>query len=206
MNQVMVLGALATLEQWINPLLKGPACQARLAQLAGSLFRIRLTPPDVLVWLSITPSGIVFYRHLDGEADAWLEMSPSALLKLVTGPSSTAAMMSSGVHMGGDTVRLESLQALLQSLELDTSRLVSQLVGPTWTDWGRSGLMGLRDWALRTGASSQQDVRDYVHEEVRWAPAPHAMQCLEDELSELRLSLDRLEARVGQLEHRLTGV
>ncbi|ODC04211.1 hypothetical protein BFW38_12410 [Terasakiispira papahanaumokuakeensis] len=206
MNQVMVLGALATLEQWVNPLLKGPACQTRLAQLSGSLFRIRLNPPDVVLWLSITSSGVVFYRHLDDEPDAWLELSPSALMKLVTTTSSTETMMSSGVHMGGDSLRLEALQALVQSLELDTTRLLSQFVGATWTDWGRSGLTGLRDWALRSWSSGQQDVRDYVHEEVRWAPAPHAMQRLEDELSELRLSLDRLEARVGQLEHRLTGV
>lgn len=206
MNQLVVLGALATLEQWINPLLKGPACQARLAQLSGSLFRIRLNPPDVVLWLSITPSGIVFYRHLDDDPDAWIELSPTALVKLVTGTSPTAAMMASDVHMGGDSLRLEALQALVQSLELDSSRLFSQFAGATWTEWGRSGLTGLRDWAMRSWSSGQQDVRDYVHEEVRWAPAPHAMQCLEDELSELRLSLDRLEARVGQLEHRLTGV
>ena len=199
------LAALAALESLVNPLLRqlvaqGGLTAARLDELQGSLFEIRINPWDLQVFIQVSADGFYFHRHLEAPADAWMQASPQALLKLATRSPAEGVHFGSDIQVGGDTARLETLQALVSALGLDAGEILARVAGPLPLASVQAGLQQLLSWGRRTQAAAQRDLKDYLEEETGLLPGQNSLHLLEDELEELRLDVDRLEARLRLLE------
>ncbi|SFB97331.1 ubiquinone biosynthesis protein UbiJ [Marinospirillum celere] len=199
------LAALTALESLVNPLIRqlsaqGSLTSARLAQLQGSWFEIGVLPWGMKVYLQVTEEGLFFQRHLEDRADAWIETTPQAYLKMATSANSQEVLFGPEVAIGGDTQKLEWLQELLAALGLDAGDVLTRLAGPLPVASIQAGLGQLLGWGRRASAAAQQDLKDYLEDETGILPGQNSLHLLEDGLEELRLDVDRLEARVGLLE------
>lgn len=199
------LAALAAMEGLVNPLLRqlkaqGGSAAAYWDELQGSCFEIRVAPWGSRLYLQVTAEGLFFYRHQEEPADAWIEATPQAYLKMATSPAGADRLFSSDVSLGGDTQKLEQLQDLMMALGLDAGEVVTRLAGPLPVSSLQAGLGQLLSWGRRAKAAAEQDLKDYLEEETGILPGQNSLHLLEDGLEELRLDVDRLEARIRLLE------
>ncbi|SFX33491.1 ubiquinone biosynthesis accessory factor UbiJ [Marinospirillum alkaliphilum] len=199
------LSLLAGLESLINPLLRQAvaregAAAAALQELHGSLLELRVTGLDVQVQLQVNHEGLSLYRQADVQPDAWMEASPASYLKMATRPDASAVLFSPEVQIGGDTRKLELLQDLMSGLGLDAAELIHQFTGPLPLALLQSGMSRLLGFGQRFSQSAGQDLKDYLDDETGLLPGRNSLHLLEDALGELRLDVDRLEARIRLLE------
>ncbi|WP_404420034.1 SCP2 domain-containing protein [Marinospirillum sp.] len=199
------LAALTALENLVNPLLRQVVAQAgataaNLDELQDSCLEIRIAPWGLQVFLLVTPDGLYFHRTLETEPDAWVEATPQAYLKMATQPAASGVLFTPEVKVGGDTRKLELLQDLIASLGLDTGDLVARFSGPLPLAGLQAGFTQLRSWGSRASAAARRDLKDYLEEESGILPGQNSLHLLESGLEELRLDVDRLEARIRLLE------
>ncbi|WP_114417367.1 ubiquinone biosynthesis accessory factor UbiJ [Marinospirillum perlucidum] len=199
------LAALTALESLINPLLRQAAAQGgatalSLQELSGSLFELRVHPQGWQVFVQVSDSGLYFYRQTEETADAWMEASLPAYLQMATRPDAQAVLFSPEVKVGGQTAKLEAFQGLLAALGLDAGELLNQVAGPLPLAGFQAGLSQLLGWTQRTANAARQDFKDYLEEETGVMPGENSRHLLEDSLDELRMDVDRLEARIRLLE------
>ena len=195
------LSALTALETLVNPLLQKAVAQGGVTtaiwqELQNTWVEIRVQPPGVQLQLHITADGLYFYRQTENTPDAWMEATPQAYIKMATRPDAAAVMFSPEVKVGGDTHKLELLQQLLSGLGLDAAELISRVTGPLPLAGIQAGFSQLTGFLQRFSGSAMQDAREYLDEETGLLPGKNSLHLLEDALEELRLDVDRLEARI----------
>ncbi|MBE0506505.1 MAG: SCP2 sterol-binding domain-containing protein [Marinospirillum sp.] len=195
------LSALTALETLVNPLLRkavaqGGATAITWQKLQDTCVEIRVQPWGARLLLHVTADGLYFYRQGEDTPDAWMEATPQAYIKMATRPDAASVMFSPEVKVGGDTHKLELLQQLLSGLGLDAVELISRVTGPLPLAGLQAGFSQLTGFMQRFGGSAMQDAREYLDEESGLLPGQNSLHLLEDALEELRLDVDRLEARI----------
>ncbi len=88
---------------------------------------------------------------------------------------------------------------MLQDLELDWEYELSRWLGPVATQLLGSGLRGSTRWARQSADSLRQDLADYLSEESRALVGREEAEARFEELDDLKIRLDRLEARLARL-------
>lgn len=202
------LSVLTALETLVNPLLhkaiaQGGSTAITWQELQDACVEIRVQPWGARLLLHVTADGLFFYRQSQDTPDAWIEATPQAYIKMVTRPDAASVMFSPEVTLGGDTHKLELLQQLLAGLGLDAAELINRVAGPLPLTGLQAGFSQLAGFMQRFTGSALQDARDYLDNETGVLPGQNSLHLLEDALEELRLDVDRLEARIRLYEQAI---
>ena len=202
------LSVLTALESLINPLLKQAVAQEGAAAVAletlqGSCIEFQVSGLDLQVRLQVSSDGVYFYRHGDEPADAWILAAPHVYLKMATSKDANSILFGSDVTVGGNTYLLEVLQELIAGLGLDTKELISRVAGPLPLASIQAGFSQLLQFGQRFTGSASDDVKSYVDDEAGLLAGKNSWHLAEDSLHELRLDVDRLDARISLLENSL---
>ncbi|HKM14733.1 MAG TPA: SCP2 sterol-binding domain-containing protein [Marinospirillum sp.] len=203
------LSVLTALESLINPLLKQAVAQegaaaAALESLQGNCIEFQVSGLDLQFKIQISNDGLYFYRQTDEPADAWILASPQVYLKMATSKDANSILFGSEVTVGGNTYLLEVLQELIAGLGLDTKELISRVAAPLPIASIQAGFSQLLQFGQRFTDSASADVKSYIDDEVGLLVGKNSWHLAEDELHDLRLDVDRLEARIHLLEKQLT--
>ncbi|NLC99680.1 MAG: SCP2 domain-containing protein [Gammaproteobacteria bacterium] len=195
--------ALASAETALNSVLKlDSTAQARLAPLAGQVIAIACTMPATTVYLIPLNDGIQLAQHWDAPADCTLTAPASLLLKLATSADKTSVLHHPDVSLDGNSGLLMTLAEILQSLELDWEYEVSRWLGPLGTALVSKHLRSRSDWAKQSARSWHLNAADYLAEESRTLVGRLEAQTRFNEIDQLKLNLDRLDARIALLLKR----
>lgn len=202
------LSVLAALEGLINPLLRQAIAQegsaaAAFEKLKGSCIEFQVSGLNLQIKMQVAADGLYLYRHNEEPADAWILASPQAYLKMATSKQASSILMGSEVTVGGNTHLLEVLQELIAGLGLDTQELINRVAGPLPLASIQAGLSQILQLGQRLVGSASEDVKSYLDDETGILPGKNSWHVAEDELHELRLDVDRLEARINLLEKQL---
>lgn len=178
-----------------------PRAQALLAQLEGRALRIEATFTPLLLELRSDGTALRLLRNPDGEPDARMSGTPLALLGLLRA-NPEEAIRSGSVTITGDAELANRFRELLQLLRPEVEEELSRVIGdaPAHT-LGRlvSGALG---WTRNAGATTLRNVGEYLaHERGDLVPQAEAADFLAG-VDRLREDVDRLAARVAQLESR----
>ena len=95
-----------------------------------------------------------------------------------------------------------TLAEILQSLELDWEYEVSRWLGPLGTALVSSHLRSRSAWAKQSARSLHLNTADYLAEESRTLVGRLEAQTRFNEIDQLKLNLDRLDARIALLLKR----
>lgn len=199
------LSVLTALESLINPLLRQAVAQegaaaVALEKLQGSSIEFQVNGLNMQLRMQVTNDGIYLYRQSDEPADAWILASPQAYLKMATSKDAASVLSSPAVSVGGNTHLLEMLQELIAGLGLDAQELINKVAGPFPLASIQAGFNQLLEFGQRFTSSASEDIKTYLDDEAGWLPGKDSLHIAEDELHELRLDIDRLEARINLLE------
>lgn len=193
---------LAGAEHGLNRLLRldGTALP-RLARLTGSVLAIHCTAPELRFHILPNANGLRLANHWQGEADCTLHAPATILLRLATSRQKIAILHSPLVSLEGDSTGLLALAEILQDLELDWEYELSRWLGPVATQLLAGSLQHATRWSSRSLASLRQDLADYLGEEARTLVGRLEAEACFAEVDDLRLAMDRLEARIARLAH-----
>lgn len=195
---------LAGAEHGINRVLRlDPTALPRLARLGGRIIEIDCTAPAWRLFLLADDEGLRLASSWGAEADCRLRAPATSLLRLAVSRDKTAVLHGPDVEIDGDSGLLMGLAEILQDLELDWEYEVSRWLGPVGAQLLGSSLRNPLHWVRENADTLRQDLADYLSEEARALVGQAEAQACFDELDDMKLTLDRLEARIERLAHNL---
>ncbi|MEE4463127.1 SCP2 sterol-binding domain-containing protein [Azotobacter chroococcum] len=193
---------LASAEHALNRLLRlDGTAQPRLARLGGRVIAVRCTAPELTLHILPNADGLRLASHWQGEADCTLHAPAASLLRLAASRQKTAILHSPEVRLEGDSASLLALAGILEDLELDWEYELSRWLGPVATQLFAGSLQHATRWSGQSLASLRQNLADYLGEESSTLVGRHEAEARFAEVDDLRLALDRLEARLARLAH-----
>lgn len=177
-------------------LAKSPDSLPILESLDGAVIAIEATGVDVFLYLLIRDRSVELAGVFDGQVDVTLSGSPMSLLSMTR---DNQALLKGDVTIHGDVGVSKTFKQLLLSVDVDVEEELSHFVGDGLAHQAIRVQQNLSRWLRRTGDTQQQNVGDYLKEEVRFAPHKLEVQHFCNDVDELRADTDRFEARLNLL-------
>jgi ubiquinone biosynthesis protein UbiJ len=193
--------ALATFEQLLNQILRlDPESSTRLAEMFGQVIQIDITGLGFSLYLIPEPHGIALLSHYEGEPDCLLRGSPWDLATLNNDRNSTDQLFQGAVTIEGDTALAQKFGDLIQGLDIDLEDQLSRLTGDIAAHEIGNLVRGALNWGKRVNQTAEQNLTEYLQEELRLLPGPYELSPFLSDVDHLRDDLERLEARIQRLE------
>ena len=203
---MLLRGLLASVENGVNRILRlDSTAMARLQPLTGKVIAVECAAPPLQLFIMPSDEGLLLASQWAADADCTLRAPASSLLRLVLSKDKTAVLHSPEVDLEGDSHALMALAQVLQDLELDWEYELSRWLGPVATALIGGHLRSRANWYQQGFASLNQNLAEYLSEEARTLVGQREAQARFDELDQLKLDLDRLEARFERLGRSLNS-
>ncbi len=196
---------LATAETGINRVLRLDAtAMPRLAHLAGKVIEVECSAPALQLFILADGAGLRLASQWGGDIACRLRAPASSLLRLATSKDKTAVLHSPEVELDGDSAVLLDLAGVLQDLELDWEYELARWLGPVGSQLLSGHLKSRARFTRQNLESLRHNLADYLAEESRTLVGENEAQARFAELDDLKMALDRLDARVERLALTLT--
>ena len=201
---MLLRGLLASVENGVNRILRlDSTAMARLQPLTGKVIAVECAAPALQLFILPSDEGLLLATQWAADADCTLRAPAASLMRLVLSKDKTAVLHSPEVDLEGDSHVLMALAQVLQDLELDWEYELSRWLGPVATALIGGHLRSRANWYQQGFASLNQNLAEYLSEEARTLVGEREAQARFDELDQLKLDLDRLEARFERLGRSL---
>jgi len=182
-----------------------PDNRDRLAALEQRCIGIDLQGAGLQLFLYPGSHGIRISGQHEGPVDTTLHGSPLALARLGLGGDTGKTLFSGEVTISGDVETGQAFKAILDDLEIDweehLSRLTGDILAHQLGNLARRTLGVMRDGRV----SLEQDVGEYLKEELRLLPARIEVENFVADVARLRMDSDRLAARIRRLQQAGDG-
>jgi len=189
-----------SLESLVNTALRyDPASRQALEDLTDIL-AIESSSPRFTLYCHGSEDGIRLMTHCEAPVTTQLSGSPLALLSLLKQPSSLA---NSGVELTGSVGLLQQWQALLHTLDIDWEDAISGIIGDIAGPIMASNLRTGAEWARNQKEVQLRLLKEYLPEELKIIPSKTELALFSQEVSQLVLDTDRLDARLKYLDEAL---
>jgi ubiquinone biosynthesis accessory factor UbiJ len=198
---LLTTAVLAGVELAINNVLKlDTASQKKLAKIDGAVLLIECLTPDLEIFLVVRDQHLHLYSYYEEEVDARISGQSTALLKLLFAKDKNHAFYDEGLEIKGEIGLLQTLQKTLTDLNIDWEYHLSKFIGDIPTQTFSEGLSTAKDLAQNTHESLLMDIDEYIHEEKKLFPAANELASFYQSIDQLRLKVDRAEAKLNFLE------
>ncbi|OLU16398.1 SCP2 domain-containing protein [Pseudomonas sp. PA1(2017)] len=194
---------LAAVERGLNRVLElDSTALPRLAKLNGRVIAVQAQSPSLQMFILADGQGLRLAGQWAGAVDCTLRAPASALLRLALARDKQAVLHEPEVELDGDSGALMELAGVLQDLDLDWEYELSRWLGPLPTALLAGHLRSRAGWTRENLHSLQLSLADYLSEESRTLVGRREADARFAELDDLKLSLDRLDARIERLAQR----
>ena len=201
---MLLAGLLASVEHGLNRVLRmDSTALPRLAALDGKIIAIDCRQPALQLFILPGDEGLLLATHWEADADCTLRAPASSLLALALSKDKTAILHRPEVELDGDSGVLLELAGVLQDLELDWEYELSRWLGPVASHLIGGHLRSRARWYQQGFASLNQNLAEYLAEESRTLVGQREAEARFSELDQVKLDLERLEARLERLSRSL---
>ncbi|MBE8718846.1 ubiquinone biosynthesis accessory factor UbiJ [Cellvibrio polysaccharolyticus] len=199
MDGTLKTAGLVSLETLINKALQyDPGTRLALAQLQGQVLAVQVSQPAFTVYVQADSDGLRLNGYYEGDVTTRLRGSLPALMKLAR--SSRTSFADTGVEVIGNTAALITWQNLLRNLDIDWEEALSGVLGDIAGPKLAAGLRQLVSYSTGRSSGVTRLTGEYLTEELRLLPSRQELDVFYEDVDEVRLHLDRLEARLQRLQ------
>lgn len=196
---------LNSLTRAINAFLSlDPASAARVNKLAGKAIAIEFLPFHLHLQCLFSENALQLVANETSDCQATLRGTPLQLLGVMLIKENRQRFFADDLTIEGDAEFGQQVVELFDHLDIDWEEHFSKLVGDIPAYRTSQLIRGVRSWLSHLDEQFTQDVSDYLHEEAHWLPTREALNDFFHEVDDLRLAIDRLEARMKHLHQHLT--
>ncbi|MCH9696845.1 MAG: SCP2 sterol-binding domain-containing protein [Gammaproteobacteria bacterium] len=194
-----------TLEKLINSVLQLSEEHSQLlTPLDAKVIKLRIDPPGIEINLRFSNSGVQILEDSE-HVDVMLQGSPIAFGLMSVRDKPASALFTGQINMQGDSAVGAHFQQLFESLDIDWQTHAKRLLGDRLADKAASLFSQGKRWFSEAGHAMQEDISEYLQEESRVLPAKPEAEMFFEDVDELRLDCERLEARIKRLQAQLQG-
>ncbi len=191
---------LNSLEKLVNTVLSVTSEREQLlAPLDGKIIKVIIEPPGIDIVMSFSAQGIQILENYTIEADVELKGSAIAFGFMSFKGRPAHALFTGKVSMNGDSAVGSQFQQLFESINIDWQRQLSAIIGKHTAQKIFDLLRKSKDWFAESSDAMQEDVSEYLQEESKILPAQAEAEMFFDDVDQLRVDSDRLEARIKRL-------
>jgi ubiquinone biosynthesis protein UbiJ len=200
------VAALAALEAAINNALQlDPALQKDLAELEGMVLKIQCTIPAITVYVLPEKNHVHLVSHYEMQEDSSISGPASEYIKLISAKDKASALINGELKISGNSNAFVLLQQALLKMDIDIEQKVADLIGDIPAHQIGRAVRGTIKWARYSADSLLRNFEDFIHEEARIAPSQPEVEDFYQDISQLNLATDRLEARVKRLKRQISS-
>lgn len=182
-----------------------PLTAKRLGRLEGRTILIRMREPSHDLFIQPSPSGIRLTQQYTGMPDCTLSAPATLLARLVLSSNRQQLLLSPELELTGNTQILVELQNILGDLQLDGEAALARWLGPVAAHTLGNFARQSNSWRATARTTVQQSISDYLTQEGRQLVGCSEADAVAAQIHELRLQLDRIDARVEHLAHTAKG-
>ncbi|TFF72641.1 hypothetical protein DRM94_17125 [Aeromonas taiwanensis] len=194
----------AVIETSLNQLLTlDKQSPERLRKLAGKVLKLELRELKPL-WFVFSDRRLDVLARYEGEADAVLSLSLTALGLLKEPSALTRYIREEKLDLSGDPQLVQAFSALLGELDIDWEEELSRYTGDVLAHTLCSGARQARRLVGRELCRSQRQLAEYLTEEARLAPGPLEVASFNDDVEVLAQQLKAVELRLARLEQQVS--
>lgn len=172
------------------------------AELAGSVFAIRLKDSALAMYFTIAADHIILSSEYDKEPDVVISGSLLSLASMA-GPAASAGIREGDVRLEGNALLAQKFQKLLGFARPDLEEELSGLVGDAAAHSIGTFVRSVGDWGKDVRSTLLQNVSEYLREESREVPSRYETEAFRSSVGALRDDVARFEVRLRQLETSL---
>ncbi len=190
-----------TLEGALNRYLRlDPEAATRMAALTGRCIAIEMHGIDLTLFMLPGEQGIRILEDVEDEVDTTLHGTPLALARLGLGANTSKTLFSGDVTISGDVETGQAFKAILDDMDIDWEEQLSQLTGDVIAHQIGNMARHTRRVLIHGKLTLEQDLGDYLREELRVLPARIEVENLSADIDRIRTDTDRLAARIRRLQ------
>ncbi|MDD1622305.1 MAG: SCP2 sterol-binding domain-containing protein [Methylococcaceae bacterium] len=177
-----------------------------LAPMAGKVIAIHVTPFDETLYLCPTHESIQMLESYQGNVDATLSGSLSALGLMGLSATPMRSFFKGEVRMEGDTQLARKLQKLFAKLDINLEGKLARYTGEAFAQRLSGLLRSGRDWSRQSLTSFRLNLEEFLQEETRDLPAKPEAELVFKQIDDCRGNADRLNARIERLAATLANI
>ncbi|MCF6234900.1 MAG: SCP2 sterol-binding domain-containing protein [Gammaproteobacteria bacterium] len=180
-----------------------PLTPEKLTQLDNKIIAVELTDASQTLYFTFTDQHVEITLTLTEpeSANTIIKGSLFSLAKIGLEKPSSASIFSSNIEIQGDTELGKQFQKMLQEIDIDWEEQLSHYTGDVIAHQAGSAARTLQDWAKQTFGTLKQNTTEYLQEESRDLPHPIEVNTFLSDVDQLRMDIDRLEARIHRLQN-----
>ncbi|MBV9575427.1 MAG: SCP2 sterol-binding domain-containing protein [Gammaproteobacteria bacterium] len=177
-----------------------PASAQRLAKLATKKMRIELLPFHFIFQCEFSHDGVVLHTDEITESHAYLKGTPLQMAGMLINKKDRQHFFADDLIIEGDAELGQQVVELFDELHIDREAYLAQCLGNAPAYHAERLLKKVANWLRNTEDSITQNINEYCHEEAAWFPTSEALKDFFDEIDSLRMDVDRIEAKIKQLQ------
>jgi ubiquinone biosynthesis protein UbiJ len=177
-----------------------PESHARLKALEGKIIRLELeTTPRRIFVLEFKDQSIDLLSDIPEHSDLVIKGTPLSLLHMSLSKNKHL-FLGKEIIIQGNLELGQQVIDLFEQLEIDWEEYLSRLTGDVPAHQVSRFLHRAKNFNRRVCETLLRNVNEYIHEEKDLFPPLEALQDFFSDIDELRMDIDRLEARIQQIK------
>jgi ubiquinone biosynthesis protein UbiJ len=193
--------AYATLEQLLNQAIRlDPETPRRLSPMHGRTIQLQPVGLPLSLYLIPGPHTIQLLGSYEGEPDCTLRGTPLDLARMRGTRESADQLFGGAVKITGDTHLAQQFGDFLAGLDIDWEEQLSKLTGDLIAHELGNATRGLYGWSRRQTRTFEQNLQEYLQEELRLTPSRPEIEPFLADVDRLRDDVERLEVRIKRLQ------
>lgn len=187
----------------INKLLNlDPAAQLTLNKLNGKSFGFFCTDFSVMqIYCCVIDNGIELQRYAPATTYTKISAPLSGFMQLLIHKNATN-IQTANLVVEGDHESAQLFQKMIFELNIDWEEELSKYTGDIVATRAIYYLKQLRSYSTENSSALEQMVVEYLQDEARLLPAAYEMHDFLDAVDDLRLQVDRLDAKLALYKSR----
>lgn len=176
---------------------------AKLQALNGKVLEMIIAPLDVHFFIHFNSGEMLLLDEYDGQADTIIHSNPIGLIRLSLLPASKArSLFNDKVRLSGDIELGQEVKKLFDEMDIDWEGHLAHFTGDVVAHQIGSFVRKGMSFKKHFSESMRQNVTEYLQEELRVFPTRNELDDLFNDIDELSMSVERLQAHINQLMSR----
>ena len=177
-----------------------PTTGKRLAALDGRVIALELRGLDLTLVFRVQGRRIALVDDPALKPDTVLRGTPFGIARLGMGRGTAPGTLFSGdVEIGGDVETGQAFKTLLDAIDIDWEEQLARYTGDVVAHHAGNAARGAGRWLDHARLTVEQDLSEYLQEELRVVPTRIEIENLVEEIDRLAMDAERLEARLKRL-------
>ncbi|RTZ66863.1 MAG: Sterol-binding domain protein [Aquificaceae bacterium] len=169
----------------------------KFADMQGKVICLHISGLELDLYFLPDKQNIAVMGNYAGEPDTTITGSPMALIRLGVAKNSGKTLLDSDASIAGDTHLGAEFSRILSEVDIDWEELLSKLVGDVVAHQAGQVTSTGFEWLQESLEAIKLNTSEYISEEVKLTPAEAEINHYLDQVDELRMGVDRLEARIN---------